>query len=587
MTVEHLGLMIQSRTEKFKNLTAMRHKSENGWQEMTYRDMGRRIQQVALALISLGVKPGDRIALFSPNRPEWTIADFAILSIRAVTVPIYATNTRAQAAYIVDDAGADIVFTGDRAQYQKIRSISRGKTIITFDDINGSTEKDTIHFDKLRAMAHTVDPARLRARRQAARSQDPATIVYTSGTTGDPKGAVLTHANFFHQIRAVDAAFTVGPEDRSLCFLPLSHVYERLWSFYVFNRGAQNNYLADPRQVIDYLSEVRPTAMVSVPRLYEKIYAAVGQQIERAGTVKKMLFKWALAKGLEYGRILQQGEKVPPGLRAGHAIADRLVLSRIRTIVGGRKNFFSAGGAPLSREIEEFFFAAGILVCQGYGLTETAPMITCNTPANFRFGTVGRPVPDCDVKIAGDGEILVRGGQVMAHYHTRPKETEEAITDGWFHTGDVGAFDADGYLKITDRIKDLIITSVGKNIAPQRIENLIGQDIFIDQVAVFGDRRKYISALVVPAFEQLEAWARAKGIVPASRSDLVAHPNVIAFLKSRIEARSKDLAPFENIKKFTMLPYAFTEEQGEVTPTLKIRRKFIYQRYRKLIDAMY
>ncbi len=587
MAVEHLGLMIQNKTEKFKNLTAMRHKNENGWQEMTYRDMGRRIQQVALALLSLGVKPGDRIALFSPNRPEWAIADFAILSIRAVTVPIYATNTAAQAAYIIDDAGAGIIFTGGWAQYKKIRSIPRCKTIITFDDIEESTGKDTIHFEKLRAMARTAAPARLRARRQAANAQDPATIVYTSGTTGDPKGAVLTHANFFHQIRAVDAAFTVGPEDRSLCFLPLSHVYERLWSFYVFNRGAQNNYLADPRQIIDYLSEVRPTAMVSVPRLYEKIYAAVAQQIESAGTVKKKLFKWALAKGLEYGRILQQGEKVPSGLNAGHAIADRLVLSRIRAIVGGRKNFFSAGGAPLSREIEEFFFAAGILVCQGYGLTETAPMITCNTPANFRFGTVGRPVPDCDVKIADDGEILVRGGQVMAHYHNRPKETGEAITDGWFHTGDVGAFDADGYLKITDRIKDLIITSVGKNIAPQRIENLIGQDIFIDQVAVFGDRRKYISALVVPAFEQLEAWARAKGIVPASRSDLVAHPNVIAFLKSRIEARSKNLAPFENIKKFTMLPCAFTEEQGEVTPTLKIRRKFIYQRYKKLIDAMY
>jgi long-chain acyl-CoA synthetase len=414
-----------------------------------------------------------------------------------------------------------------------------------------------------------------------------ATLIYTSGTTGEPKGAVLTHANFFHQFRAIDERFHVGPRDRSICFLPLSHVYERLWSYYVFRSGAENHYLADPKDVVACMPAIRPTAMVSVPRLYEKICAGILDRIGKASAPRRALFRWAMAVGKEYQYRKKEKRPVGPLLALRHRAADALVLSRIRDVVGGEKNFFSCGGAPLAQEIEEFFFAAGLLICQGYGLTETSPMLTCNAPGAFKFGTVGRPVLGCEIGIAKNGEILARGANVMKGYHGKPAETAAAFEDGWFKTGDVGFVDDEGFLHVTDRIKDLIITSGGKNIAPQHIEAMFGSEPYVEHVAVVGDRRSYVSALVVPSFPALEEHARQSGIRFVSREELAIMPEIIAFYEGRIRRVNQGLAGFEQIKRFTLMSREFTQDRGELTPTLKIKRRFVEQKYRDVIDAMY
>ena len=398
---------------------------------------------------------------------------------------------------------------------------------------------------------------------------------------------MLTHANLFSQFEAVDRCFRVGVADRSLCFLPLSHSYERTWSYYVFRQGACNHYASDPRRVMEYLKEVRPTAMVSVPRLYEKIYSTVLDRAEKSSAFRKKLFHWAMGKGRSYAFRIKDKKPVGPWLAITHALADYLVLAKIRGIVGGPKNFFSAGGASLSRDIEEFFFAAGLLICEGYGLTETSPMISYNTPEFFKFGTVGRAIPGCRVKLSDEGEILAKGPNVMKGYHNRPDETSKTIVDGWLHTGDVGVIDDEGFITITDRIKDLIITSHGKNVAPQHIEATVGKDRFIEQLCCVGDRRKFIAALVVPSFPALEEYAGRNGIGFSSRAELIAKPEIISLYKKRIREQSAELAPYETIRKFTLLEKEFTQEAGEITPTLKIRRRAILEKYGDIIDRMY
>lgn len=587
----HLGRLIHRKTNEYGDLIAVRYKEGDAWQELTYRAFGEKIDDLASSLIAYGVNEGDMVGIFSENRPEWPITDFATLSVRAVSVPIYATNTAQQAEYIVSDAKLRIVFVGDQNQYDKIRSFSDAyehlKYIVVFDSTVKLRGDDSLYFgDFLKQGAHSSHDEVLNERLQAASPDDTATLIYTSGTTGDPKGVMLTHANFCHQIDAVDANFDLGPKDRSLCFLPLSHAYERAWSYIVFKNGAQNNYLANPRQILEYMQDVKPTAMVSVPRLYEKIYSTVYDRLEKAPPLKKKLFNWAIAVGSEYEYGVRK-QDAGLGLKVKHWLADRLVLSKIRDIVGGPKNFFSAGGAALSKDIEEFFFAAGLLVCEGYGLTESSPMITYNCPSAFRFGTVGRPVPLCEVKIGEDGEIMARGPNIMKGYYNRPEDTAETIVDGWLKTGDVGIIDEDGFIKITDRIKDLIITSGGKNIAPQRIETLVGRDHYIEQIEAIGDGRKYVSALIVPAFPALEAYAREKGITFASREELVQQHEIIEFYRKRIDDQSSELVGYEKIKAFALLPTGFTQEGGELTPTMKIKRKVVVEKYRDIIDAMY
>ncbi len=603
-TSDHLVRMMRRRIAATPDNVAMRRKVGDEWTGITYRQLGERVDAVASWLIDAGVQPGERVVIFAPNLPEWTVADLATMAAGAVPVPIYATGTPAQAAHVIADAGARVAFVGGTDQYAKLAGVRRAGAaaggpagvpsgaapratldrVVVFDRATALDGEDSCYLEE--ALSHAPSPE-LAAREAAGKVTDVATIIYTSGTTGDPKGAVLTFDNFLSQFEAVDAYFQVGPADRSLAFLPLSHAYERTWTFYILLRGAQNHYLEDPKRVVDALREVRPTCMVSVPRLYEKIYATAHHLIAEGPAYKRALFEWAVEVGHTYAYARKRGEAVGPWLALRHAVADRLVLRKIRDIVGGPKNFFSAGGAPLSSAIEEFFFSAGLLICQGYGLTETSPMITCNRPGDFKFGTVGKVIPGSEVRLAPDGEILVRGRNVMAGYFGRPKETAEAFVDGWLKTGDIGTLDSDGFVWITDRKKDLIITSGGKNIAPSRIESVIGQDYYIEQVAAVGDGRHYLAALIVPQFEALEEWARERGYTFDSARSMVKDARIVQFIEERIEQQQSVLANHERVKRFTILNERFSQVGGEITPTLKNIRAAIAAKYEQAINAMY
>ena len=588
MTYDHLVKLIRRQIGAAPDGVAMRHKVGAEWKGVTYGEMGRHIDAVASWLIDIGLAAGDRVAIFGPNTPWWSIADLAVMAAGGVSVPIYATNTASQAEHIVRDAGARIAFVGGPEQYAHLAGVRGPDGVITrvvaFDAGVALDPSDSCAFSV--PLAHPVS-ARLSERAAAARLDDVATIIYTSGTTGEPKGVVLTFENLVTQFEALDTYFNVTRDDRSLCFLPLSHAYERAWTFYILNRGAQNFYLADPKRVIETMQEVRPTCMVSVPRLYEKIYSTARHKVSQGSKTKRKLFEWAVAVGSRFAHAKKRGERVGPVLAGQHAVADRLVLHKVRDIVGGPKNFFSAGGAALSAEIEEFFFAAGLLVCQGYGLTETSPMLTCNRPGDFEFGTVGKVISGCELKIAPDGEILARGRNVMRGYFGRPADTAEAFEDGWFKTGDIGSFDANGFLRITDRKKDLIITSGGKNIAPSRIESIISQDYYIEQIAAVGDGRHHLAALVVPQFEALEQWAKERGIAYDSFMAMVKDHRIVDFIGQRIEQRQAVLPQHERVKKFTLLSERFSQMGGELTPTLKNIRAAITEKYAKAIESMY
>jgi long-chain acyl-CoA synthetase len=588
LTHDHLLKAIRRQIATTPGGVAMRHKVGAEWQGITYAELGRHVDAVGSWLVDHAVAPGDRIAIYGHNSPWWSVADLAIQAAGAISVPIYATNTAHQAEHIICDAGATVAFVGGPDQYSHldgVRGLSGPITrVVSFD--NGFRLEAADSCTLQVPLAHPVSPA-LADRAAAARSDDVATIIYTSGTTGEPKGVVLTHANLLVQFEALDRFFSVTDRDRSLCFLPLSHAYERAWTFYVLSRGAQNYYLDDPKRVLETMQEVRPTCMVSVPRLYEKIYSTARHRVSDGSPAKRKLFEWSVKVGRRYAYAKKHGERVGPLLATRHALADKLVLHKIRDIVGGPKNFFSAGGAALAAEIEEFFFAAGLLVCQGYGLTETAPMLTCNRPGDFRFGTVGKVIPGCELKIAPDGEVLARGPNVTRGYFAKPKETAEVFQDGWFKTGDIGEFDQDGFLRITDRKKDLIITSGGKNIAPSRIESIIGQDYYIEQVAAVGDGRHHVAALVVPHFEALEAWAKERGITYDSFMAMVKDRRIVDFMAQRIEQRQQVLPHHERVKKFTLLTERFSQMGGELTPTLKNIRAAIAAKYAHAIESMY
>ncbi len=592
MEKQHIAAIMQRSAQAYKDAAAMRYKQQDQWQTRSYAEMGSEIRTAARALLALNVQPGDRIGIFSQNRPEWTFADLGALTVRGIVVPIYATNTAQQAAYIINETEMTILFVDNQENYDKVQLLRDQfpnlHKIIVFNSAVQIDETDSQLFDAFLQTGYSSEQNdRLAACLTEAQPEDLATIIYTSGTTGEPKGAMLTHANLYHQFVALDSEFQVGPGDRSLCFLPLSHVYERVWSYYVYRVGAENIYLLNPKAVIETMQEVKPTVMVSVPRLYEKIYAAVHNDLEKGSTLKKTLFHWAIDVGTTYQYRLRGTNRIGIVLALKHRLADKLVLSKVRQAVGGPKNFFSAGGAPLAQAIEEFFFATGLLVCQGYGLTECSPMVSFNTPNAFKFGTVGKLIPNCDVKIDDEGEILVKSPSVTQGYYKKVEETAVSFKNGWFRTGDIGEFDNDGFLRITDRIKNLIITSGGKNIAPQRIETVVSKDHFIEQFMAIGDRRKYISALIVPNFAALAEFAESERIPFASMDELVQHPQITAFYQARIDMHSAELAEYERIKKFVLLSAPFVQETGELTPTQKIKRNVVAENYKALIDAMY
>ncbi len=571
-------------------------KVEGKWVEIPYREIAEKVKKIALGLLALGFKKGDKLSLLSENRAEWFWVDFATMSIGGVLVTIYATNTPEQVAYIVKDSESRFVVVSNNNQLQKVlskkRELKTVEKIVIFDPIKDITDRDpmVMSLDDLMKLGESYDdPGELDRRLTEIDPDDLASLIYTSGTTGDPKGVMLTHRNFLSNVESAMKVMPIRSDDVALSFLPLSHSLERMAGhFTMVYAGVTIAYAESLDKLPQNLREVKPTVLISVPRIYEKVSARIRENVEKSGPVKKAIFDWALGVGRRVSQLKQQKRPVPLPLKLQLALADRLVFSKLKEAVGGRIRYFVSGGAPLAKEIAEFFHAAGMLICEGYGLTETSPVLTANTPDAYKFGTVGKPFPGVEIKIADDGEILAKGPNVMKGYYKKPEATKEAFDEeGWFHTGDVGEFDEDGFLRITDRKKELIVTSGGKNIAPQPIENMLKMNKFIEQVCLIGDRRKFISAIVVPNFEALEAWAKQQGIEFSNREELVKNPKVVELYNRAIDEVNSKLAKYETIKKFVLSPIEFTQENKMLTPTLKVRRKVVMQRFANEIESMY
>jgi long-chain acyl-CoA synthetase len=587
--MKHLAQLIETSCKAHAARPAMRVERNGQWLRWSYADLGNQIERLAQALYRRGLRAGDRAAICSPNRPEWSLTCLALYRLRVMPVPIYATSTAAQIIEIVRDSGSSMIFLGGELPLSRISELKEldAPQLISLESGPGNEELPHLA-DLLSAGDDPESEVQIQAQLALAAEDDTAVLIYTSGTTGVPKGVMLSHANFFHQYKVLENSFEFTHSDRSLCFLPLSHIFEHSWSLYVLAKGAENVYLEDPREVAAALKRVRPTVLCSVPRLYEKVMQTVYEKVGQAPPIRQKLFHWAMKTGHSVAQMKIRGETPSFLLGAQHKLADKLVLSKLREAMGGDKKFMSSGGAALLQEVEEFFHAIGFFLCQGYGLTETSPMVTCNRPREYCTGSVGRVISDVEVRIAeSSGEVLVKGPNVFQGYWNKPEATEQVLKEGWFHTGDVGKLDSDGYLRITDRIKDLIITSQGKNVAPQRVESLLVRDSYIEQVAAVGDGRKCITALVVPVFEKLEAFAREHGLNFDGRESLLKLPEVMELIRQRIEAQSRELASYEMVKRFALLPEMFSEATGTLTPTLKLRRQAIQQRYHEMIEQMY
>lgn len=570
---------------------AYRHKAGDAWRDVTHREVESRVRAIAAALRELGIAAGDRVSILSETRLEWALADWACLAVHAADVPIYPTLTAKQAEYILRDSGAVAVFCSTAEQAAKVAEVRGGlpalRHVILFD---GPAPAGAVTLADLEARGRAAEAKypRWRDDALAARPDDLATLIYTSGTTGDPKGVMLTHRNLWSNVESAGRVLPITEGDSALAMLPLSHVYERMVDYTLFHLGVTTNYAESFDKVAQNLAEVRPSVVLSVPRLYEKVYARVLETALSGGVVKRAIFFWAKGVGERWATFRLAGLTVPALLRLAHAAADRLVFRKLRARTGGRIRFFISGSAPLSPDIARFFFGAGMPVLEGYGLTETSPVLTLNPHTKIKLGTVGPAIPGVSLKIAADGEILAKGPNVMRSYYNRPDDTKAAFdADGWFLTGDVGELDADGYLKITDRKKELLKTAGGKFIAPQPIENAVKLNKYVASAMVVGDRRKFPIILVVPDFDQLERWAAYRRIAFTSRAQLVTLPDVRAKMEREVMDMLHDLARYETPKKVILLEHDFTIEAGELTPTQKLKRRVIEAHYAKEITAAY
>jgi long-chain acyl-CoA synthetase len=561
----------------------MMQRQLEGWVPISSTEVYRSVVGVARTLESWGIGKGDRVAILSENRPEWTITDFATLALGAVTVPVYATQTAEQTSYVLNDSGVRVIAVSTKHQLEKVLTIHRQTPLQRILVMDAIETEHAIQMQKLMLQGPTDSDPAFDARSRSIAPNDLATIIYTSGTTGTPKGAMLTHGNMASNIARSLDGFGVGTgEEVSLSFLPLSHVTARHVDFALLYRGVVLAYCSDLSNLAQALAEVQPNIFIAVPRVYEKIRQQV--ILKAKGFPKSAIFRWSLSVGRAHRDEILAGTE-PKAL--SWKIANRLVFSKVRAGMGGKADEFVSGGAPLGRELAEWFADVGIPIHEGYGLTETSPVIAVNTPAAHKLGTVGKPLANVEVRIAEDGEVLVRGPSIFQGYWNRPEETQNAFVDGWFKTGDIGHLDSQGFLSITDRKKDLIKTSGGKFIAPQPIENSLKLNAFIGTAVVLGDRRKFPSVLIAPHFPVLEDWARANQVEFTSREKLVAHVKVQALYESIVEETNQTLARFERLKRVLVVSEEFSESDGTLTHTFKVRRRGIEVRYRALIDEMY
>jgi long-chain acyl-CoA synthetase len=570
--------------------TAMCQPREDGrWERTSYAQFGADVRMIAKGLIALDVAPGDRVAILSNTRAEWTLADFGAICAGAVVVPVYQTNSPEECEYVLEHAGATVLFAEDEGQLAKLAEVRDGlpelRHVIRFAGEGG----DALTLDELRTAGAEVSDADLDARVAAIGSHDVATIVYTSGTTGPPKGCMLTHGNLCADVDAtLERVGFVSGHDVVYVFLPLAHVLTRIVQLIAVQAGAEMAYWRrDPKKIVDDVQIIKPTHLPSVPRIFEKIHTSATAKAESAGGAKAKLFHWAVGVGRELARREDRGGHPGLVLKAQHAIADKLVLHKIRDLFGGRLKIALSGAAPIDTEILEFFHAAGIWVLEGYGMTETCAVETLNTVTEHRFGTVGRPLPVCTVKIADDGEVLMGGPNVFAGYYNDPAATAVAHVDGWLHSGDLGELDADGYLSITGRKKDLIITSSGKNISPSNIENALKLCRWISQAVVYGDRRPYLVAVLTLDPDEAGALAAHVGAASEDPAALAQEPAVRAELQAAVDAANGKFASIEQVKRFAILDRDLSQADEELTPTLKVKRNVVYERYAEDFKRLY
>ncbi|MBI5020767.1 MAG: long-chain fatty acid--CoA ligase [Ignavibacteriales bacterium] len=590
--------------EMFDNITQkyltdsrpmLMHKIEGAYVNFSYNQVREMVRTFALGLAAIGVKRGDHVAVISENRPEWVVADMAIMKLGAVNISIYPTLTPKQIEYILNDADVKFAIASNQLQLNKVlkifHEVASLKRAIVLSDKVITQEKKVMNYSHVIEMGKEFDqlyPGYLENEQKRIKLDDLMTLIYTSGTTGNPKGVMLTHNNLVSNMKACASVIHFGSEDILLSFLPLSHSYERLGGYYTaMSCGTTIAYAESIDTLRDNLLEVKPTIVTTVPRLFERLYNRIMKQMSEESKIKQTIFNWAINVGKTY-RYSKRKNVIATGLSLQHKIADKLVFKKIRERTGGRIKFFVSGGAALSAELGEFFDAIGIVVIEGYGMTEASPVICANLEQHYKFGTVGPPLPGVQVKIAEDGEILAKGPNVMRGYWKNPEATKEAIDeDGWLHTGDIGQFDSDGFLKITDRKKHLFVSSGGKNIAPQHIEGLFLQCPFIEQVVLIGDGRMYLTALIVPNFDMLREYAKKHHIQFQSNEDLAQHPEIYKLFEGEISKFQKDLANYERVRKFTILNSPLTIENDELTPTMKVKRRVVEAKFKDVIDKMY
>ncbi|MBI3018268.1 MAG: long-chain fatty acid--CoA ligase [Deltaproteobacteria bacterium] len=591
-----MSLIQTSLTHTFRNRIlqsadriAFKRKVRGIWEEITYQEYYNFVQEICFSLLESGVERGDRVALLSQSRTEWAFADMGILSCGAITVPIYQSNLASEIEYILKNSEAKAVFVENETQLEKVLSIQNNvpslKTIVIFEYKNAQALRNAIPLEEFcQKGLKRKDPKVFDDLLQNNGPDDTATIVYTSGTTGLPKGVVLTHSNFISELSDIESTIGLSQEDTILSFLPFAHILARIELYCGLTFGWTHAFAEGIPQLVDNLAEIRPTFMFAVPRIYEKVYNKILSQVQDGSSLKKKIFYWSLSVGREVSQRTQKGLSLSLGLSLKYAVASKLVFSKLKQKFGGRLKFFISGGAPLSRDIAEFFHAAGFLILEGYGLTETTAAAFTNQPYRYEFGTVGPPLGEVQVRIAADGEILIKSKKVFKEYFKNPQATAEVLKEGWLYSGDIGHLTEKGNLKITDRKKDIIVTSGGKNVAPQKIENLLKTQRYISQAMVYGDKKNYLTALITLNLEEALKFAKNNHIEEAQ---IFSHPKIEKLIADLIAETNKALPSFETIKKFRILKNDFSIETGELTPSLKVKRKYCSEKYKEVIQSMY
>ncbi|MEV3810497.1 AMP-dependent synthetase/ligase [Aeromonas allosaccharophila] len=589
----HLVRLMRERIAQLGNKAALRVQQDGQWRAIGWRTLGQAMDYCAQALIRAGHQPTEMVGIYARNMPEWTQADLGILAARGVSVPIYPTSTLEQLRYIVRDANIGLLFVGEQPQFDQALNLLKDGEIRQIVALDGNVNlrgcPQASHFQEFLVSGnHQPSEQVLHERESQYRMDDLLTLIYTSGTTGEPKGVMLDFANVAACFEMHNSRLDLNPQDVSLCMLPLSHVFERVWSFYVLYCGGENVYIRDPQKVMDVIGEVQPTVMCAVPRLYEKAYAMIQAKVAQAPALRRALFGWATRVGKQMVATRQAGKSAPPLLYAQLWLAERLVFRKLRARFGGRTRFLPVAGARLADDVNLFFQAMGLNLKYGYGMTETTATVCCYEDSQFKLGSIGTALNGIEVKLGENNELLVRSPTVMRGYYNKPDATAEVMTeDGFLRTGDAGELDSEGNIYFTERLKELMKTSNGKYVAPQLVEGTIGKDRFIEQIAIVADARHFVSALIVPCFESLEEYARSINLQYQCKSELLRNSRVKEFFEARIADLQKELAKFEQVKKFTLLPSAFSMELGELTPTMKLRRKIIEAKYQSEIEAMY